>query len=268
MLLHLVAVFALCGAPERAPLLPEGTIVSNAKARLIAPKAGGAMRLRLVEASAPADNRIREFTVLPSRVLEQLDVFHREQPDSPVLVTGTLTLFDGRNWLLPVHVTQEATAAVRDVPTEVPTLPVDPPAQGPDVPATEPDAGDDESVADIVADLEQAVGQLRKGLRDAPGASGQDQQVADDLVIVSRRGRISRTSGGTWVLLLDADNTTIDPPLVLLPSRVLGEIVDHTRTTGPGAPLLVSGTLQQYKGRRYLVPSGWRVPRERPNLRR
>ena len=88
-------------------------------------------------------------------------------------------------------------------------------------------------------------------------------------VIGMVRGRVRRSASGAWMLLLEADSRgSGDPPLVLLPSRVLAEIVHHTRTTGPGEPLLVSGALQHYKGRRYLLPSGWRVPRERPNLTR
>ena len=244
-----------------APLLPEGSIVAQAQARVVTPKSGTGMQLRLLGPDAPADGRVREFAVLPSRLLEDLERFHAAYPGKTVIVTGALTLYDGRNWLLPVLIEHDSPAATRDVPDVVPVL------QDPNDPS-HTDAGDDESVADIVADLEGAVSHLRHGIRNSADASALDEAVADDLIIVSRRGRVHRTNGGTWVLLLDADNGRTDAPLVLLPSHVLGEIVQFTRRRGPGAPLLVSGTLQHYKGRRYLLPSGWRVPRERPNLHR
>lgn len=244
-----------------APLLPEGSIVAQAKARVVTPKSGTGLQLRLLGPDAPADGRIREFAVLPSRLLEDLERFHAAFPGKSVTVTGALTLYDGRNWLLPVLIEHDSPTAARDVPAVVPVLP------DPNDPERH-DAGDDESVADIVADLEGAVSHLRHGIRNSADVSALDEAVADDLVIVSRRGRVHRTNGGAWVLLLDADNGRTDAPLVLLPSRVLGEIAQFTRRRGPGSPLLVSGTLQHYKGRRYLLPSGWRVPRERPNLHR
>ena len=253
---------ALCGmqadeAPMRAPLLPEGTVVSQATGVLSPAKSGGGLILRLTGDDAPADGRLREFHVLPSRVLERLESVHASSPNDPVEVTGALTVFAGRNWLLPVHVEREEALATRDVPTEVPEIP-----EGPT------DAGDDESVADIVADLESAVSTLRRGIRERPDDE-MSADVADDLVLVSRRGRISRDKAGAWILLLDADSHHgAEDRLILLPSKVLNELVRKTRQTGPGQPMLISGTVQHYRGRRFLLPSGWRVPRERENLSR
>lgn len=243
---------------QRAPLLPEGTILTAATGRLIPSNRGDGMVLRLVGDDAPSDGRIREFTVLPSRVLENLEAVHAATPDQIITVTGALTIFDSQNWLLPVHVEREVPTAVREVPQAAPVNPDD-----------APDAGDDESVADIVADLESAVSTLRQSIRGRSNDGTMDDDVADDLVIVSRRGRVTRDPNGAWILLLDADSVhTQDERLVLLPSKVLGEIVRNTRNRGPGKAILVSGTLQHYRGHRYLIPSGWRTPRERPNLMR
>lgn len=245
-------------APKRAPLLPEGTIVSQAAGALAPSNRGGGMVLRLIGKDAPADDRVREFRVLPSRVLEDLEALYAANPKEEITVTGALTVFDGQNWLLPVHVEREMPTATRIVPDVTPV--------NPDEAA---DAGDDESVADIVADLESAVSTLRRGVRTRRGNAQLDEDVADDLVIVSRRGRMTRDPNGAWVLLLDADSLhTKDERLILLPSAVLGEIIGNTRARGPGHAILISGTLQHYRGRRYLIPSGWRTPHERPNLKR
>ena len=249
-------------AVKQASLLPEGTIVTQAKGVISPAGTGRGMMLQLVGADAPADGRVRSFTLLPSRMLENMERLHQTDPQEVLTVTGALTLYDGRNWLLPVQVEREMAPAQRDEPDTTPTLP--------EVTLEEAqDAGDDESIADIVADLESAVGTLRRGVRSADTTSADQALVADDLVIVSRRGRMSRHPSGAWVLLLDADSGhTADPPLVLLPSRVLGEIVRYVRRRGPGESLLVSGTVQHYRNRRYLLPSGWRVPHERQNLKR
>jgi hypothetical protein len=249
-------------ATKQAPLLPEGTIVTQAKGVLSPAKTGRGMVLRLIGTDAATDGSVRLFTLLPSRMLERLEQLHDTNPLEAITITGALTLYDGQNWLLPIQVEREMVASKRDVPDTTPTLP--------EVTLENAqDAGDDESIADIVADLESAVGTLRRGVRSAQTTSSDAALVADDLVIVSRRGRISRHPSGTWVLLLDADSSHhADPPLVLLPSRVLAEIVRHVRRNGPGESLLVSGTVQHYRNRRYLLPSGWRVPHERQNLKR
>lgn len=244
--------------PKRAPLLPEGTIVTQATGVISPSKSGNGMVLLLVGEDAPADGRLREFHLLPSRMLENLEAAHSAQPEGVVEVTGALTVFGGRNWLLPVHVEREMATASRDVPETVP--------EAPDAPA---DAGDDESIADIVADLESAVSTLRRGVRTPRGTEALDGDVADDLVLVSRRGRVARDRAGAWILLLDADSHHgADDRLILLPATVLGEITRVVKATGPGEPLLISGTVQHYRGSRYLIPSGWRVPRERENLSR
>jgi hypothetical protein len=254
----LLTACAAQDAPQPAPLLPEGTIITQATGTLERASRSGELVLRLVGDSAPADGRVRAFTVLPSRVLEDLEAVYDANPNEVITVTGALTTFDGRNWLLPVHVERELRTAQREVPIAAPV--------NPDEPA---DAGDDESVSDLVADLESAVSTLRKGVRNRTSAGDVNSDVADDLVIVARRGRMTRDANGAWILLLDADRLNgPDTRLVLLPSKVLGELIRSTQRQGPGNPVLISGTLQHYRGKRYLIPSGWRTPHERPNLKR
>ncbi|MCH2138491.1 MAG: hypothetical protein MK074_05510 [Phycisphaerales bacterium] len=259
--LVMCALMTVSDPVQQAPLLPEGTIMAQAEAVIEHAPQGRGLHLRLIGDDAPADGRMRSVAVLPSRVLEDLERFAGDQPNTPVHVTGVLTLYGGRNWILPVQIEHDAIAASPAVPDDTPDLT--------DKGTPSGDGGDGESVADIVADLSSSVASLRRGIRTSGTDVDTTGDVADDLLIVSRRGRVQRAPSGAWLLVLDADGrTTADPPLVLLPSRALAQIVAHTRKHGPGEPLLVSGALQHYRDHRYLLPSGWRVPRERSNLSR
>ena len=91
--------------------------------------------------------------------------------------------------------------------------------------------------------------------------------IREATILIQRRGSISRTPGGAWSFVLDADAEGLeDPPLTLLPCLLLHKIEEHTRRSGGNAPALISGRVYVYQGRNYLLPTTFRIPRERTKL--
>ena len=85
--------------------------------------------------------------------------------------------------------------------------------------------------------------------------------------LVSRRGRLGRGPTGAWIFILDADTTGLrDPSLVLLPSSRLGQLESYAGYGWMGKPMLMSGEIFTYRGRRFLRPTSFTIVQERPNL--
>ena len=69
-------------------------------------------------------------------------------------------------------------------------------------------------------------------------------------------------------MVLDADASGLmDPTMILLPSSKLVSIENWARNGGVGRPVLISGEAFSYRGRHFLLPTAWRAPVERPNLK-
>ena len=103
------------------------------------------------------------------------------------------------------------------------------------------------------------------------GASGggarQENLMREGTTVLSRRGSLRRDRGGAWVFVFDSDATGLaDPPLTLLPCLLLERIENHVRRTGDNVPVLLSGQVYVFEGRNYLMPSVYRIPRERTVL--
>ena len=76
-----------------------------------------------------------------------------------------------------------------------------------------------------------------------------------------------REAGGAWSLVFASDARGIgDPPTILLPCGLLEQMEHRLDRAGTGKPLLFSGRAYHYRGRRYLLPTWFQVPRERTPL--
>ena len=102
--------------------------------------------------------------------------------------------------------------------------------------------------------------------------------VQEGTLISSRRGKLTRdasasggggggASGGGWQFVFDADSTGLaDPPMRLLPCLLLEHLEDFARHNGSTAPILLSGQVYVYGGRNFLLPTAYRIPRERSRI--
>ena len=256
----------------RAPLVPEGTIVVNAEGIMVRDERKPLWRFHLVGDSADTKKRTRDFVLLPSHLLEEME----EKADSVAPeaarfnLTGEVFSYGRENWLLPQHVEWITSHSARNEATEEPadpsagnSPPVDDP--GSEEPPGPRDQGD--SIADIVAELQQSVGPLRRSIDTGEDSTTELPGPSEGQILFSRRGRLGRGRTGAWVFVLDSDVSGLsDPSLILLPSRRLAALEHYAGHGWLGRPMLITGEVFTYRGRHFLQPSSWKFVRERPNL--
>ncbi|MDP7030428.1 MAG: hypothetical protein QF733_09435 [Phycisphaerales bacterium] len=257
-----ILMASLMATSDPAPLVPDGATLMNAEGRLVRPEPGDPWNLRLT--ATPGDDRTQDFVLMPSQVLEDMERM-QAKADGPIafVVTGDVSLFDGRNWLMPRHAEALTTHAHRDVPSVEPADPGEP-----DDTDMRPGASEGDSIEDIVADLQSSIKTLPRTL-DSGSDQANPQDPLDGTLIHARRGRLLRGRHGAWVFVFDADAWGQgDPPAVLLPSPMLQKLVRQGQRADYRKPIHLSGVLTTYRGRRFLTPTAVTPLHERPNLGR
>lgn len=261
-------------APQQAPLLPEGTFIASARGTMERSGPGSPWTFQ-IEAAEEGDAR-QELVLLPTSLVEEME---QNQTDGGntinFTVSGPVLLYRGRNFLLPQHVEMESEHAAR--PGTTPQSTPDATASEPEPPVDPDEPVDDDfdpvdqgdSIASIVAQLQQDVGPLKRSVAGSGPLTEVPEGVSEGQLLISRRGRVLRDRSGAWVVVPDADASGLrDPSMILLPSSKLVGIENWARQEGGmGRPILFSGEVFSYRGRHFLLPTAWRVPRERPNLK-
>ena len=258
------------GTPPIAPLLPDGSILSGASGTMVRPRPGDPWHFRVASNQADTSAPVRDLVLMPSRALEDMERTQASTgSDAVMVVTGDVTVFQGRNWLMPRHVELLAAPAVREVPTEVPA---DPSAEvhgevADDGMRSGASAGD--SIADIVADLQDSVELLPRSVDDGTVTEVMEEVTPDGTLVLSRRGRMLRGPHGAWMFVFDADAWgTSDAPVVLLPSPTLAALIKDGRRQDYRQPIHISGSMTTYRGRPFLVPTAYSTLYQRQNLSR
>lgn len=227
------------------PLLREGTFMLQVKGTLHRGEQPGWWVFRVAR-NDPSDE-LYELTLLPCTLLASLEQLVVSMPDEQIVfdLTGQVFVYQGRNFLMPTH-------APRLVDY---------------VPPSRPDVSEDSPEA-ILRDLDRTVGPLVRAPRN-PAASGDaDRLAAPGAMVLWRHGWMVREPSGAWSFVFAADATGLsDPPMILLPCRMLADMERHALRSGPDEPLLVSGRVTRYHGRDYLLPTMFRVPRYASALR-
>ena len=228
---------------------------------MVRPRPTDPWHFRITGKAADPQGRHRDFVLMPNRVLEDME---RAQADTIQQVTftlsGNVTLFEDRNWIMPRHAEVHTGHAPREEPTHIPADPSEDMRDG---------ASDGDSIADIVADLQSSIKTLPRTL-DAGAAEASDiTEEPDGMLILSRRGRLLRGRHGAWVFIFDADAWGgNDAPAVLLPSATLQTLIQTGRKGDYRDPVHLSGSMTTYRGRRFLLPTAMTELRERANLSR
>ncbi|MBT5656658.1 MAG: hypothetical protein HOI89_02595 [Phycisphaerae bacterium] len=259
-----VVLMVAAEGPTPAPLVPNGALLTRVEGIMVKPEPGDPWTLRLVGEAADPEGRTRDFILLPSKLLEEMEQTEASSEQSPVFtVTGTVSLFDHRNWLMPQHVETQSEHAARSTPSVEPANP----NEAEDGLRPSQSAGD--SIADIVADLQSSIQTLPRSLDAGSSTSVTANAVPDGTLILSRRGRLLRGRYGAWIFVFDADAWgEDDAPAVLLPSPTLRTLINQGKRSDYRQPMHVSGSLSSYHGRKFLVPTAVTGLRERPNLSR
>jgi hypothetical protein len=247
-------------AGRRLPLLRQGSQLVGVTGLMRRDPATGSWRIML---NPLADQAPRyELIMLPCTLLGEIERIAQSVPGPEVVfeVTGTVYVYRGRNYLLPTH-------APRVAGYEPPS------SQTPDAHEGENEQttnADDDSARAIMRQLERAVGPVaRSTATEAVRAPATDSSklLREGTVLLDRRGRLRRDEGGAWMFIFDADAEGLaDPPMILLPCLLLERMEQYARIVGSDPPLLVSGHVHVYGGRNYLLPTVYRIPRERTPL--
>jgi hypothetical protein len=239
--------------PPPSRLLREGSFLTRVRGTMHQDQASGWWRFQTAgdEPSGPA----HRFIILPNRKLQEMRETVAATGGDQVIfeLSGEVFRFGDENFVLATH-------APRLVGY-----------QAPGDAAAAPAAPDD-SVEAIMQRLTAAVGPLRRSSSLARGEAGAAEEAAgarDGEPLVARRGVVSRDPSGAFVFHLEADGPgpALDPPLLLLPCQLLERLAVHLAQAARPAPLLVSGRQYHFDGRRYLLPTVYRVPHERTPLR-
>ena len=272
-------------AAEQAPLLPGGSFIREAGGTLERSEPGQpwTFTIRRGDADQP-------LILLPSHLLEEIEVEAADRAAQTInfILSGQVLLYRNRNYLILEHVEMETEHAQRSG-TQLPAGPqdTDAPLEGDEGEVVEPqdaplddddpwsDEPDDfymddqgDSVAAIVAQLQQDVGMLKQSVDRSGELEPAAEGAKEGKLLVSRRCRLTRSNRGAWVVVFDADSRGLrEPPMVLLPSATLQSMEYWARATGMNRPILISGQTYTYRGRHFLLPTAWRSPVERPNLK-
>lgn len=255
--------------PTRPPLLREGSHLVRVVGRLHREPLTGAWTF--VIDSADEQSPGHELTMMPGTLLAEMERMIESAPGFQLVfeMTGQVFIFRARNYLMPTH--PPLLIGHEEWPTEPPTPP--PSDSG-------PEAATGDSTEDIIRNLERSVGPVaRRPEADAgappPSADGtqaaggvpQTDLVREGTVLLARRGTIRRTGDGAFLFVFDADAEGLaDPPMTLLPCLLLERMDRYARQASDDEDVLLSGHVYTYRQQNYLLPTVYRIPRERTIL--
>ena len=233
------------------PLLREGTFMLQARGSMQRGEQPGVWVFRL--AGDEPGKAPFEVTLMPCTLLASLEQLVESMPDQQIVfdLTGQVFVYRGRNFLMPTH----APRLVDYVP----------PSRPDDIDRNA--AAPADSAEAILRDLDQAVGPLVHSPRRA-AADTTDKPAVPGAMVLWRHGWMVREPGGAWLFVFGADATGLsDPPMILLPCRMLEDMERHALRSSRDEPLLVSGRVTRYRARNYMLPTMFRIPRYTSALR-
>lgn len=233
----------------RVPLLREGTKIIEAN--------GSVRRLSNdhpividIENENDRDRAVDSFIILPNQRLAEMEAAAVEFPDRSFRISGDVFAYGDRNYLLVREAVSLGDHTERNHPDFIPTNPNQEILQEEDF---------DDSVADIVKELEVATGSLVRSIRDAAKYPVEQSTVNEGARISARRCHLVRNNSGAWIAVFVSDSTGLrDPPCTILPSASFAELTSWASALDPSTPVLLSGELLSYHGHGFLLVRTWR----------
>lgn len=249
--------------PDRPPLLREGTLISRAVGSITFDEGPGCWVFR----NDLSDDREgqgfrRTFFLMPSRSLEELVTFTSKQPSSSRFeLYGSVTVYEGANFLLPTLITPLAEASpTPDSISDVTERSQDVATQG--APSNTLDNPSSEIADQLEIRLQNRIGFMPMSL-DVPGEQGTDSTpglIPDGTRLQNRAGTILRDQRtGAWRFLFDTQGSgRRDPSIEILPCLLLQEIQNRAMSNDLPTRIHASGFVTSFQKRNYLLLSIWR----------
>jgi hypothetical protein len=240
-------------------LLPDGYAIANRPATFLAEQPWAVLDLERVEGLPDAG----PLRILPNRQLMLLErvVSTGRGPDK-LLVTGRVTEFLGRNYILLEQVVAPSQARGVESPTgPAANLTASRPAQPP-------------SAEEIIEQL----------MREAPGSALRAAEVAtrsarpsategtkgvepEGTLVPETPGRLV-PAGGTWTFVRESKGDRPSSAVYnLLPNRLLEVMVSSSRGGTRPVVFKISGELTEYRGQNHLLVRKVLIQRDMGNLR-
>lgn len=222
----------------RKPLWTEGTAVVERTGTLTHEVGWWILRW----ADNTADPPVK---LLPNLTLEQM-IRAAEGFNGPVRfsVSGEMTAYQSENFLLPTFATRFS--------DPLPSTPTEPPG----VSTLESPAPVDDVISAMKAQIvPRALSSSDEKVQRGPvrRESALWAPIADGTPLVNRPGRIVQT-GLWWTIIFESDNSERpEPPLRILPNRVLEGMVRTAERSASGLVFLVSGEITAFQGENYLL---------------
>ena len=214
----------------RIPLMREGTRIVEAIGHLTVASESQPI---MIELEQIGKSTVDTVIVLPNQRLAEMEATHNKTPNSTFRVSGDVYAYGNRNYLLVREAVSLVGHAERDRPAVVP---IDPNAQ-----MLTPDDSED-SVSDIVKELEEATGPLVRSIRTAaefPIKSS--NSMLEGTRIVARRCNLIRNDAGAWIAIFVADATGLsDPPCTILPGAAFARLTSWASKNTIDTPVLLS----------------------------
>lgn len=257
LILTLPSVAAQQGTGVRVPLLREGTRVIEASGQLHRESDEHPFVIQ-IPLQKEGGRLIDQFIVLPNRRLAEMEAASAEFPNRSFQVSGDIFAYGDQNYLLVREALSLGEHAERIHPTSIPILPNEESLDADDF---------DDSIADIVDDLEQATGSLVRSIRSAANNPVETDTIKEGSRISSRRCHLVRNTSGAWVAVFVADSTGLsDPPCTVLPSASFAELTAWASKNDPSTPVLLSGEILNYHGHGFLLVHSWRPVHQTDHL--
>ena len=235
--------------PEiKVPLVPEGTRIVDAAVHLTRVSKDSPL---VIEIDRGERKESDYFFVLPNQRLAEMEAANEKNSDSTFKILGDVYTYKSHNFILVREATRLVDHAVRTHPV---TVPGDPNTEK----ITTEDY--DDSIANIVKELEEATGSLSRSIRDAVAfPNGGHNLVREGTKISARRCYLRRNEVGAWIAMFVADATGLsDPPCTILPGIQFERLTRWARSRDVATPVLLTGEFMNYHGHGFLLLTSWR----------
>lgn len=195
--------------------------------------------------------KIKPLIILPSQTLTRLiQIVGLDAEHNRVSLTGEVSLYRGRNYLLITAITVDSTDEADDSLIELESN------QNGDA-QPEPADSLSQSVQDLIGELEEARTADRAILQPTHTGSfeGGRAPVPEGRTFMRRRARLTYLAAGEVAVTFDNDpDQVIDAPLVVLPCNLLERMEWVVENHGDSLPVRVSGQSFAYNGRSFIMP--------------
>jgi len=257
--------------PRKKPALPpEGSKIIDRLCRISADRSGWVL------ACFPADGdrkAIRPRWSLPNETLEAIENIQAKNPKLMFRVSGEMTVYRDNSFILIRRVAviePEAKASAQSETQPGGSHGSSPATQPVKQPTTAPSSTDlmktllsEKNPTPVILTRQKKKVDASRVASVAPGAKGDVIEPATARLVVDRLMTIQPTGQAQWrQATFEADNTLREPPVILLPCRLLV----FAEVQPPSTRLRITGEITNYKGKRYMLLRKVVVEREMNRL--